>query len=127
MTNRLYRLIFGSIMLISLYFDFKYAVYFLIVMMIGEGLTNWSIPRIVMKLRGISPDVDINAQSNCKINIGAERVWRLMIGVSFVISYIFFPQELWVLPWFLAFVIFGAGASDVCPGLLFMKKVGFKA
>jgi len=126
MTNRLYRLIFGSIMLIALYFDLKPAVYFLIAMMLAEGLTNWTIPKVIKKLRGISPHVDINAQSSCRINIEAERVWRLMIGAAFVISYIFFPQELWVLPWFLAFVIFGAGASDVCPGLLFMKKVGFK-
>jgi len=113
-------------MLISLYFDIPNLVYFLIFMMLFEGVTNLSVPRMVMKVRGISPEVDINAQSNCRIKIEAERVWRLMIGLAFLISYIFFPQELWVLPWFLAFVIFGAGASDVCPGLLFMKKIGFK-
>jgi hypothetical protein len=127
MTNRLYRLIVGTIMLISLYFEIKYVVYFLISMMILEGLTSWSIPKLIIKLRGVAPNVDLNAQSNCKINIEAERAWRLMIGIAFLISYIVFPLQLWVVPWFLAFVIFGAGASDVCPGLLFMKKVGFKS
>jgi hypothetical protein len=126
MTNRTYRLIFGAIMLVALYFNLQYLVYFLIFMMIFEGVTSLSVPRIIKKLRGISPDIDINAQSNCKINIEAERVWRLAIGITFLISYILYPVQLWVLPWFLAFVIFGAGASDVCPGLLFMKKIGFK-
>jgi len=125
MTNRIYRLIFGAIMLVALYFDLKPLVYSLIVMMILEGLTGWSIPKLVMLIRKIPPEVDINAQSNCKINIEAERVWRLGIGIVFLISVIF-SDQLWILPWFLAFVIFGAGASDVCPGLLFMKKMGFK-
>jgi len=112
-------------MLVALYFDLKLLVYSLIAMMILEGMTGWSIPKLVMLIRNMPPEIDINAQSNCKINIEAERAWRLGIGIVFLISVIF-SDQLWILPWFLAFVIFGAGASDVCPGLLFMKKMGFK-
>ena len=126
MTDRLYRLIYGSVMLIALYFGINNLVYFLIGLMILEGITNWRIPLLVNRLRGISPKVDVNAASNCKISIEAERAWRLMIGLTFLLTYVFFPEPLWFVPWFLAFVIFGAGASDVCPGLIAMKKVGCK-
>ena len=126
MTDRLYRLIYGAMMLIALYFNIKNMVYFLIGIMILEGITNWRIPLIIGKLRGIPPEVDINSNSSCKISLEAERVWRFMIGTSFLLTYVFFQEQLWFVPWFLAFVIFGAGASDVCPGLLAIKKAGCK-
>ena len=126
MTDRLYRLIYGSIMLIALYFNIQNLVYFLIGLMIFEGVTNWRVPLVVNKLRGISPDMDINVKSNCRIKVEAERLWRFLIGVSFLLTYVFFQEQLWFVPWFLAFVIFGAGASDVCPGLLVFKKIGCK-
>ena len=125
MTDRLYRLIYGTMMLIALYFNIQYLVYFLTGLMIFEGATNWRVPLMINKLRGIPTD-DINAKSNCRINIEAERIWRFMIGVSFLLTYVFFQEQLWFVPWFLAFVIFGAGASDVCPGLLVFKKIGCK-
>ncbi len=126
MTDRLYRLIYGSIMLVALYFNISVLIYFLIGLMILEGVTNWRVPLLVNKLRGISPRVDVNAGSKCRIPIEAERIWRLMIGLTFLLTYVFFAEPLWFVPWFLAFVIFGAGASDVCPGLIAMRKVGCK-
>ncbi len=126
MTDRLYRLIYGSVMLIALYFNINNLVYFLIGLMILEGITNWRIPLLVSKLRGLPAKADVNANSNCRISLEAERLWRLMIGITFLLTYVFFPEQLWFVPWFLAFVIFGAGASDVCPGLIAMKKVGCK-
>ncbi len=126
MTDRLYRLIYGTTMLIALYFNIQNLAYFLIGLMILEGVTNWRIPLIINKLRGIPPEAAINARSNCRFSVEAERVWRLMIGLSFLLTYVFFQDQLWFVPWFLAFVIFGAGASDVCPGLLAMKKAGCK-
>ncbi len=126
MTDRMYRLIYGSVMLIALYFAINYLIYFLIALMIFEGVTNWRIPLLINKLRGTSPKTDINSNSNCRIPVEAERVWRLMIGITFLLTYVFFAEPLWFVPWFLAFVIFGAGASDVCPGLIAMKKVGCK-
>ncbi len=126
MTDRLYRLIYGSVMLIALYFSINYLVYFLTSLMILEGVTNWRIPLLVNKLLGNSPKMDVNTSSDYKISLDAERIWRLMVGLAFLLTYIFFPEQLWFAPWFLAFVIFGAGASDVCPGLIAMKKVGCK-
>lgn len=123
MTDRLYRLIYGSIMLIALYFNIQNLVYFLIGLIIFEGVTNWRVPVMIKKLRGLPSDVDINA---CRINIEAERIWRLMVGFLFLLTYVFFQEQLWFVPWFLAFVIFGAGASDVCPVLLAFKKIGCK-
>ncbi len=126
MTDRMYRLIYGSAMLVALYFGINYLIYFLIALMIFEGITNWRVPLLINRLRVISPKVDVNSNSKCRIPVEAERVWRLMIGLTFLLTYAFFSEPLWFVPWFLAFVIFGAGASDVCPGLIAMKKVGCK-
>ena len=126
MTDRLYRLIYGSVMLVALYFNINYLVYFLIGLMILEGITNWRIPLMINKLIGLPAKVNVNADSHCKFSFEAERLWRLMIGVTFLVTYVFFSDPLWFVPWFLALVIFGAGASDVCPGLITLKKVGCK-
>lgn len=126
MSDRIYRLIFGMLMLISLYFNLRYLVYFLIATMIVEGVTNWRVPLLVGKLRGIPASTDVNAGSSCRINVDAERVWRLAIGFTFLLAYVIFHDPLWFVPWFLAFVIFGAGASDVCPGLIAIRKAGCK-
>lgn len=126
MTDRIYRLIVGAILLISLYFNLQYLIYALIIMMLFEGITNWRIPLIINKMRGANSNLDINANSNYSVSVEAERIWRLFIGLTFAISFVLFPGQLWIVPWFLAFVIFGAGASDVCPGLLAVKKLGCK-
>ena len=126
MTDRIYRLALGTIMLISLYFNFNYLIYALIAMMLLEGISNWRIPLIINKLRGVTSKVDINSNSNCRVSVEAERIWRLFIGITFSVSFVLLPSHLWIVPWFLAFVIFGAGASDVCPGLLAVKKMGCK-
>ncbi len=126
MTDRLYRLIFGATMLASLYFDFRFTVYALICLMMIEGLTGWRLSQLLFMLRGLPADSGMYAQASCTTGFEAERIWRILIGAVLVLSYIFFPETLWYMPWFLAFVIFGAGASDVCPALLLMKKAGFR-
>lgn len=126
MTDRTYRLIFGSLMLIFLYFNLTYLVFILIGIMIIEGITNLRISLMISRLRGLPPAIDSHANTNCKINIEAERIWRLIIGLVFLVTYAFLPEILWFVPWFLAFVIFGAGASDVCPGLAALRKAGLR-
>lgn len=126
MSNRLYRLIYGIFLLAALYFNLTYLVYFLIATMLLEGITNWRVPLLVTRLRGIPENEDLNAGSQCRFDIEAERVWRLAIGLTLLVTYVFLHDKLWFVPWFLAFVIFGAGASDVCPGLIAIRKAGCK-
>ena len=126
MSDRLYRLIYGISLLAALYFNLAYLAYFLIATMVMEGITNWRVPILVGKLRRIPENRDLNAGSNCRFDVEAERVWRLAIGLTLLAAYVFLHDALWFVPWFLAFVIFAAGASDVCPGLIAIKKAGCK-
>lgn len=130
MSDRTYRLILGALLLISLYFDLNYLMYALIAILFLEGVTNWRIPLLVRKLRGDSaaaPETDKNLapiQSNYRFNIEAERVWRLIVSLMLLVTYVLFYAQLWFFPWFMGFAIFGAGASGVCPALIGVKWIG---
>jgi hypothetical protein len=126
MTDRTYRLIFGALLLIFLYFNIRYGVYAIVAMMLLEGATNWRVPHLINKLRGLPEDACSAERPRYRFNVEAERVWRVLIGLTVGITYVFFSDLLWFVPWFLGFVLFSAGISDVCPGLAAVKKAGFK-
>jgi hypothetical protein len=49
-----------------------------------------------------------------------------LLGGSFLLLKEQNIEVLWFIPWFMGFAIMGAGASGVCPMILFLKWVGFK-
>ena len=51
MSDRSYRLLFGFVLLASLYLQFEWVVYALIVVAVVEGLTTQRIPTIVSRFR----------------------------------------------------------------------------
>ena len=34
--------------------------------------------------------------------------------------------QLWIVPWFIGFALFGAGLSGICPMVLGLKRLGFR-
>ena len=133
MNDRSYRLVFGALLLLALYFDFSYFIYFAIVLLSVEGVTNWRIPLLIQKMRGANatvPDANHNNlapfKHNHRFNFEAERAWRLVSAFMLLITYVLFYDTLWFFPWFMGFALFGAGASGVCPLLSGIKWVGFK-
>jgi hypothetical protein len=125
-SDRTYRLIFGALMLVSLYFEISYLMYFLIVSLFFEGVTNLRVPLLLRKLRR-EPAADENLapiQRSCRINFEAERAWRLIVGAMLLVTYVLFYDKLWFFPWFMGFAIFGAGVSGVCPVLIGVKWAG---
>lgn len=134
MNNRTYRFILGALLLIALYFHVRYLMWALIGTLLVEGLTNLRIPRLVTALRqhnGMGETTlgrhELLPETSChRFDFESERIWRLMIGMVLFISYVIFHELLWFLPWFLGFVILGAGVSGVCPGLSSLKWLGFK-
>lgn len=130
MSNRLYRLLFGAALLVSLYFDLYQAVYALIALTVFEAITNLSIARIVSQLRtGKTEDPTEDAlgiRFKTRTAFEAERGWRLAVAIMLVISVFVYPDELWFFPWFLGFAILGAGISGVCPVFLGLTWAGLK-
>lgn len=132
MNNHTYRLLLGTLILISLYFELDYLMYSLIVIMLLEGITNWRIPLLAQKLRGRPNPIAETSDSltpshrGYRFNIEAERVWRLVVASMLLITYGLFFKHLWFFPWFMGFAIFGAGVSSVCPVLIGIKWIGYK-
>jgi hypothetical protein len=132
MSDRIYRLFIGLVLLISLYFRLNVVVYGLILLAITEGITNLRVPIVVTRLRNnLGGQVPMResltvAQGRCKFDFEAERALRLMMAGFLILSFVVWPEYLWFIPWFIGFALFGAGVSGVCPSLSLLRWVGFR-
>jgi hypothetical protein len=123
-------MLYGSALLVSLYFDLRTAIYALVVLSVFEAITNFRIPRVVSSLRkGYVPDPaegTLGIAFATRTSFEAERGWRLSVSALLLLSVLVYPDKLWFVPWFMAFAILGAGLSGVCPMFLAMKWIGLK-
>lgn len=130
MSNRLYRLLFGLLLLVALYFDLYPIIYTLMGMAVFEAVTNLRIPLVVSRLRGTtSPDNtegSLGIAFHSRTNFEAERAWRLLVAGMLAIGLFLFPGPLWFFPWFIGFALLGAGVSGVCPMFLALKWTGMR-
>lgn len=130
MSNRFYRLLFGALLLIALYFDLQRLIYVLVGMAVLEALTNLRIPLLVSRLRGVEStsltEGSLGITFRTRSNFEAERGWRLLVAAMLIVSLFIFPETLWFFPWFMGFAILGAGISGVCPMFLALKWAGLK-
>lgn len=125
MTERYFRLILGSILIILLTLQNDTLVYAYIALLLFEGLTNWRITLLISRLRKLPPHGDTG---NCAspINFESERLLRLVIAALLIITYIIYPDILWFFPWFIAFMLFMAGVTNICPMTMFFSWLGFR-
>lgn len=132
MTERSFRIILGALLLVALYFDLAYVVWGIIGLLIFQGITNWRIPILVSRLR-YGPGVRVNrcCSNNAdhpltRINFEGERALCLVVGLMLMPTYGPWNAQLWVVPWFIGFALFGAGLSGLCPMVLGLRKLGFR-
>ena len=130
MNERIFRIILGTVLLLSLYFDLRQVIYGYILILFFEGITNWRIPILVSRLRAdrnAVAAVDASPSgTGARFNFEAERALRLAVAVFLVVSYVVFPKELWFFPWFIGFALFGAGLSGICPMVMGFRWSGFR-
>ena len=124
MTERYFRLILGSTLIILLIVQNDTLVYAYIGLLLFEGVTNWRIPILIYRLRRVQPDDTISCVS--PINFESERLLRLVVAALLIITYIIFPDTLWFFPWFVAFMLFMAGVTNICPMAMFFSWLGFR-
>lgn len=129
-TDRAYRTLLGMLILVGLYFDNFTFIYFIVALLMLEGISNVFLSQLVCMLRSRLGQkeyvyVDMGQSSNAKFNMESERLWRLLVGV-FLFLGVYLFESLWFLPWFMGFAIFGAGVSGLCPMLLAIRWLGFK-
>ena len=125
MSDRLYRLLLGLTLLVSLYFDLHPVLLAVIVLQLLEGISNYRIPLLINRFRGGGDGV-AGANPDALIPFDAERAWRLTLAVCLILSLLVFPEQLWWFAWFMGFAIFGAGLSGVCPMLVILQFARFR-
>ncbi|VAW75655.1 hypothetical protein MNBD_GAMMA15-911 [hydrothermal vent metagenome] len=130
MSNRLYRMLFGLLLLIGLYFGLNALVYGLVAIAVLEGITNLRLPIIVSRLRGIeasgTAEASLGIAFHTRSSFEAERGFRLLVASMLAIGLFVFPEHLWFFPWFIGFALLGAGASGVCPMYLALRWCGLR-
>jgi len=131
MSERLFLFIVGAYILAALYLGIDIMIYLLTLWLIFEGVTNIRLTTISQNLmRQTVPAGLIVFQTQQRFDFDALRAWRLvvalMLGGSFILLNVHKVEIVWFFPWFMGFAIMGAGASSVCPVLLFIKWLGFK-
>jgi len=131
MSERLFLFIVGVYILVALYLGIDIMIYLLTLWLIIEGVTNIRLTTISQNLmRQTVPAGLIVFQTQQRFDFDALRAWRLvvalMLGGSFILLNEHNVEIVWFFPWFMGFAIMGAGASSVCPVLLFIKWLGFK-
>ncbi|MDH5612280.1 MAG: hypothetical protein OEY66_07480 [Gammaproteobacteria bacterium] len=131
MSDRFYLLLLGLCILMALYIESNAMIYVLVVVVIIEGVTGFTLPVITQKISKskLEPGL-LQYTKPPRFQFGAFRMLRLVLGSVVFTSYIAVHEYnidmLWFFPWFIGFAVLGAGVSGVCPVYLAIRWLGFK-
>jgi hypothetical protein len=127
-SERFFRLILGLVLILLLYMQESTLLLIFIGIIFFEGLTNLRIPLIVSKiLYGNEATIYSDwVSTTSRFNIDAERVLRFVIALLLILSVVIFPEVLWFIPWLIAFMLLGAGLTNICPMYHFLRWAGFR-
>ena len=131
MSERLYLFFVGVYILLALYFEVDMMIYCLSLWLVLEAISNLRLTTLSQRLMHVSlPAGLVTFQTHQRFGFDALRAWRItvavMLGGSFFLLHEYNLEVVWFFPWFMGFAIMGAGASSVCPVLLFIRWIGFK-
>ena len=131
MSDRVYLFVVGAIILSALYLGIDMMIYALVVFMLFEGITGFTLTGITQKIRKVELDPGLlKYESTPKFNFDAFRALRIFFAIAMTAVYLsvheYGIEMIWFLPWFFGFALVGAGVSSVCPVLLAMRWLGFR-
>ncbi len=118
--DRLFMFLFGSAIVLGLYFSWPSLLYGVAAVLLLEGLLNRRSSGLLSRLLDGG-----RAAPVLRASVDAGRVWRLLMGLAVLVS-VLFLKHLGFLAWFVGFVVAGAGISGVCPGLMLLQRMGLR-
>ena len=146
MSERLFRLILGLVLMSILYCEWvfpsyqltiaflspepiglwRFIEYFFIALMMFEAVTNWRLTIIITRLRyGSSSQNHLDdGNLSARYQFEAERILRLVVVLFIACGIVF--DELWWLSWFVGFMLMLAGITSICPMVMFFRWLGFR-
>lgn len=128
MTERMYRLTMGLILLCLLYLDIEYLYYAYIAVMMLEGITNLRVSFLVSRLRwgkNFREHLD-PLRSQYKVNFEAERAMRIAFSGMLAIILFVLPEAFWPGAWALGGFVALAGLVNLCPTVITFRALGFR-
>lgn len=131
MSERIWRLILGILILSFLSLDLDFFLWGLIAWMFFEGITNIRITKIVSRIRyGINYLDKMYQDVRCvhsprSLNFEAERTLRFAMAGALLVTFVVYP--IWFFPWFVGLMLTSAGLTNICPMLMIFQWLGFKA
>jgi hypothetical protein len=130
MSERVFHLLIGLVLLVALCFDLKPAAYGLIAWLAFEAATNQRLTMIVSRIRhggrNVLNQTSTDAACHCRFSFEAERALRLVLVLLLTLSYVLFYGQLWIVTWFVGFALVAAGISGICPMIMTLRKLGFR-
>jgi hypothetical protein len=128
MSERVFRFILGSSLLLLLFLQQEQAIYIYIGVLLFEGITNWRVPMVISRIRyGKSYNLNQSAdESRASIPFHAERALRLIVAAFLIVSFVMFREQVWFFPWFIGFMLFMAGMTNICPMVMGLRWMGFR-
>jgi len=131
MSERIYMLVVGVFILVSLYIEIDYLIYGLAAWLAFEGLSNIRLTTMLQRARHVTLESGlVMLDLKKRFELEAFRMWRIVVALVMVVPYTMIHEfgydMLWFFPWFMGFAIMGAGASGVCPVLLGLRVAGFR-
>ena len=127
MTERWYRLIQGIYLLVALYSEHDMMVYAFMALLSIETLTNLRLPVLVSQLRygKLYMENECHAPGS-GFNVDSERLLRFVVVMFMLLSYVYLPEPIWFLPWFIAAMLLLAGITNICPMVMMFQYLGFR-
>ena len=129
MTERVYRLVTGILMLSFLFFQLEYAMLVMLALLAFEGLTNWRIPILVSKAIHPNKTIQVSEGENSHntISYDAERMLRWIVFILILLGTLSFTENaFWFFPWFVGLMLLLAGITGICPMVMALRKLGLK-
>ena len=131
MSERVFLFLVGVYILVALYLGMDSMIYLLSLWLLFEAITDIRLTTLSQKLMKKKVHAGLIVfNSHQRFDFDAIRAWRITVAVLLGGSLLLLKEHnvefVWFFPWFMGFAIMGAGASSVCPVLLFIRWVGFK-
>jgi hypothetical protein len=127
MTERTFRILLGSVLILLLYVGRSEWIAAYMVIILFEFATNWRVPIVVSRLRfGDAKYAGPTFAGNSRFEFEAERALRFVVAVFIGASVWLIGDPLWFFPWFVAFMLLAAGLTNICPMVMALRWIGFK-
>ncbi len=127
MTERAYRFVLGTVLVIVLYFHIEPFQYAYVAILLWEGLTGYRVPVMVSRLRYGSNYQDPQRDPNeYRFVFEAERGMRLAFATVLVATFFIIPVDYWYIGWLAAIALYVAGLVNYCPMVMMLRWVGFR-